>query len=247
MNFVSVSTYKNALSNVIYEHNGLENLVSPKWKELVPMITDDVLIDAHSSFKKYDKIFRYSDILGESRPLKTMKRIKIKAQTERADVPFKVNSDLCAVRFPTYDIYRIKHIMKELRQRVIDEEGIFVIRNNIEDENGVMTDIIQYAFAYIPSIGYVIEIQVGHPFAMYTFTIDSKIRDMRLEGKAVDDIVDLWDNGFYDFVKSSIMNYSACAKITIDDFINVYPKKECLRGDTELMGILARILFCNLL
>jgi hypothetical protein len=259
----SVATYKNALSNIIYEHNGLENLVSSKWKELVPLITDDVLIDAHSSYDKYETVFRYSDIKhyntkpetifwysdihGESRPLKTMKRIKIKAQTERADVPFKVNSDLCAVRFPTYDIYRIRHIMKEIRQRVIDEEGIFVIRNSIEDDNGVMKDIIQYAFAYIPSIGYVIEIQVGHPFAMYTFKIDSKIRDMKLDGKPVDDIVDLWDNGFYDFVKSSIMNYSTCAKMTIDDFINVYPKKEALRNDKDLMSIIQKILFCNLL
>jgi hypothetical protein len=247
MNFVSVSTYKNALSNVIYEHNGLENLVSPKWKDLVPMITDDVLIDAYNSYKKYETIFSGLNVYGTSRPLKTMKRIKIKAQTERADVPFKVNSDLCAVRFPTYDIYRIKHIMKELRQRVIDEEGIFVVRNSIEDDNGVMKDIIQYAFAYVPSIGYIIEIQVGHPFAMYTFTVDSKIRDMRLEGKPVDDIVDLWDNGFYDFVKLSIMNYSACAKITIDDFIKVYPMKEDLRKDTQLMSILQKILFCNLL
>jgi hypothetical protein len=242
-----MNAYKNTLSDIIYEHNGLDNLVSPKWKELVPLITDDVLIDAHNSYKKYETIFSDLNVYGTSRPLKTMKRIKIKSQTERADVPFKVNSDLCAVRFPTYDIYRIKHIMKELRQRVIDEEGTFVVRNSIEDDNGVMTDIIQYAFAYVPSVGYVIEIQVGHLFAMYTFTVDSRIRDMRLEGKSVDNIVDLWDNGFYDFVKLSIMNYSACAKMTIDDFINVYPKKEALRDDKELMSILQKILFCNIL
>lgn len=236
----SVAVYKTALSSIVYEHNGLDNVTSPQWKELVPKITDEVLLDAHNSYLKYEELF--SGLNGESRPLKTMKRINIKSQGTRDDVPFKVNSDLCAVRFPTYDIKNIKNIIEEIRQRVIDEEGIFQIRNSIEDADSNLIDIIQYAFAYVPSIGYIIEIQVGHPFAMYTFKVDSVIRDKRINGESLDGIVDLWDNGFYSFVKSIVLNKKNLMKITIDDFINIYPTKENMKNDNELMSILSKIL-----
>ena len=240
----SVALYKNTLSSIVYEHNGLTNLTSPQWKELVPKITNEVLLDAHNSYIKYEKLF--SGLNGESRPLKTMTRINIKSQGTRDDVPFKVNSDLCAVRFPTYDINKINKIMNEIRQRVIDEQGIFQIRNSIEDDNNNIIDIIHYAFAYVPSIGYIIEIQVGHPFAMYTFKVDSVIRDKRINGESLDGIVDLWDNGFYNFVKSIILNKINLMKITIDDFIRVYPSKEDIKQDNELMNILNKILVLTL-
>lgn len=240
----SVALYKDTLSSIVYEHNGLKNLTSPKWKELVPKITSEVLIDAHSSYVKYEQLF--NGLYGESRPLKTMKRINIKSQGTRDDVPFKVNSDLCAVRFPTYDIKSMKNIMKEIRQRVIDQEGIFEVRNSIEDSENNMIDIIQYAFAYVPSIGYIIEIQVGHPFAMYTFKIDSIIRDKRIDGEPLDGLVDLWDNGFYSFVKSVILNNNKCKNITMDDFTNVYPLKENIKNDVELINILNKILIISL-
>lgn len=236
----SVAVYKTALSSIVYEHNGLDNVTSPQWKELVPKITDEVLLDAHNSYKKYEQLFTGLD--GESRPLKTMKRINVKSQGTRDDVPFKVNSDLCAVRFPTYDINKIAKLMNEIRQRVIDQEGIFRIRNSITDADNNINDIIQYAFAYVPSIGYVIEIQVGHPFAMYTFKVDSVIRDKRIDGESLDGIVDLWDNGFYSFVKSIILNKKNCMNITIEDFIKVYPTKEYIKNDNELMKILSKIL-----
>lgn len=236
----SIDVYKQALNTIVYEHKGFENVPSPKWKELVSMITDEVLLDAHNSYKKYEQLF--NGLYGESRPLKTMKRIQIKSQGTRDDVPFKVNSDLCAVRFPTYDIKQISKIMNDLRERVIDEEGIFQIRNSIQDTNNNINDIIQYAFAYVPSIGYIIEIQVGHPFAMYTFKIDSIIRDKRINGQSLEGIVDLWDNGFYDFVKSIILNKKNCMNITIDDFIKAYPSKEDIKNDNELMNILHKIL-----
>ena len=234
----SVSLYKTTLASTIYQHNGLENFTSPVWKELVPLISNEVLTDAHNSYTQYEDLFH--GLHGVSRPLKTMKRVNIKSQSTREDVPFKVNSDLCAVQFRTYDINSIKHIMTKLQQRVIDEEGIFQIRNSIEDANNNFTDIIQYAFAYVPSIGYIIEIQVGHTFAMYTFKVDSSIRDKRIEGSSLEGIVDLWDNGFYGFVKSVILSIEM--NITMDDFINVYPLKEDIKNDVELMKIINKIL-----
>lgn len=237
----SVQIYKQALSKVIYEDNVFHgNYTSPAWKQLVPLITDDVLVDAHNSQKQYEKLLSGFDIV--SRPMKTMDRIKVKSQGTRDDVPFKVNSDLCAIQIPTYDIYKIRNIMKSISQIVMEEQGSFHIRNSIEDTNGNIQDIIQYAFVYVPSIGYIIEIQVGHPFAMYTFKVDSKIRDLRLTGGSTDGIVDLWDNGFYDFVKSSILNVSICRKMTMDDFVNVYPTKEEMKNDKELMAILHKVL-----
>ena len=234
----SVALYKKTLATIIDQHNGLENFTSPTWKELVPLISSEVLTDAHNSYRKYEDLFYGLDEV--SRPLKTMKRINIKSQSTRKDVPFKVNSDLCAVQFRTYDIKNIKSIMTELQRRIIAEEGIFQIRNSIEDANNNLTDIIQYAFAYVPSIGYIIEIQVGHPFAMLTFKIDSMIRDKRIEGSSLEGIVDLWDNGFYGFVTSAILNNDM--SITMDDFINVYPLKENIKDNVELMNILNRIL-----
>ena len=229
----SVDIYKVTLSKVIYEDDAFQDYTSLAWKQLVPLITNDILIDAHKSQERYKILFSGFDVL--SRPVKTMERIKIKSQGTRDDVPFKVNSDLCAIQIPTYDVYKIKHIMKDIRQIV-----------SIEDTNGVMLDIIQYAFAYIPSIGYMIEIQVGHPFAMYTFKIDSIIRDKRLAGGSTDGIVDLWDNGFYNFVKSVILNASIGGRTTIEDFVNMYPTKEEMKNDKELMKIIHSILMSNL-
>jgi len=241
----SIEVYKEILSKILYEDNVFHgNYTSPAWKQLVPLITDNVLVDAHKAQEQYKSMFSGFNVM--TRPMKTMDRIKIKSQGTRDDVPFKVNSDLCAIQIPTYDIYKIKNIMKDIRQIVMEETGLFHIRNSIEDTNGNIQDIIQYAFAYIPSIGYIIEIQVGHPFAMYTFKVDSKIRDLRLAGGSTDGIVDLWDNGFYDFVKSSILNVSICRKMTIDDFINVYPTKDEIRNDKELMTILQKILMFGL-
>jgi hypothetical protein len=240
----SVAIYKDALSKVIYQHNVFQEYTSPEWKTLVPMISEELLLDAHSSQKQYEDMLCGFDPIP--RPIKTMNRINIKSQGTRDDVPFKVNSDLCAVQIPTYDIYNIKHIMKDIRHIVLEEGGLFHIRNSIEDTNGNMQDIIQYAFAYLPSIGYIIEIQVGHPFAMYTFKVDSIIRDKRLEGSSTSDIVDLWDNGFYSFVKSVILNNNIGRKVTEDDFIQIYPTKEEFKNDTVLMNILHKILLCSL-
>jgi hypothetical protein len=235
--------YKKKLSSIIYDDNKFYDSNSTVWTELTPLITEEVLVDAHRSCKKYEEVFVGMGV--ESRPLKTMKRIEIKKQANRPDVPFKVNSDLCAVRLPTYDIASISSHMVEIRKRVLEEEGLFYLRNNIMDGQTV-TDIIQYAFVYIPRIGYIAEIQVGHPFAIYTFTIDSIIRDKRLEGVSLDGIVDLWDNGFYTFVKSFILNKcnnkNKLEVQSLEDFINMYPTKNRMLIDETLMKIIRYII-----
>ncbi len=80
------------------------------------------------------------------------------------------------------------------------------------------------------------EIQVGHPFAVYTFTVDSIIRDKRLEGASVEGIVDLWDNGFYSYIKSIILDKKK--PFVMADVIEMYPTKTEMLKDTHLMTIL---------
>lgn len=235
----SVHTYKQKLASIINDGQAFQDAESPLWVELVPLITKEVLYDAHTSCQSYAEVFNHSN--AKARPLKTIERIVVKSQGTRPDVPFKVNSDLCALRFETYDVHEIKHIMEELRKKVEGEQGFFYIRNSIEDENGNLKDIIQYAFAFIPHIGYIVELQVGHPFAMYTFTVDSIIRDKRLAGASLDGIVDLWDNGFYSYVKSLILNKHI--PFNIEDVTNVYPTKSEIVNDAQLRYILNTIAY----
>lgn len=233
----TVTPYKELLSSIVLEHKAFQDVNHTCWKDLVGLITSDVLADAHKASTEYVELFRGMNVVA--RPLKSMSRITVKAQGTRPDVPFKVNSDLCAIRVPTYNVSLIKPIMNELQKRVASFNGEFYIRNNIEDSEGNCTDIIQYAFAYIPIIGYIVEIQVGHPFAMYTFTVDSIIRDKRLQKEPLDGLVDFWDNDFYTYVKSAILN---CSDISMDDFVKKFPTGDQLYNDTELVEILQKLL-----
>lgn len=198
--------YKNTLADVCATSFG--DLVAKEWQSLVPLIDEHVLMDAHNAGTIYSELFSECGLTPIQRPLKTMERIAIKASVNRPDVPFKTNSDLCGFRFETTDVYHIKPIMRTIQEAVLNAGGMFFIRNSIESPTGKVTDIIQYAFAYVSDIGYIAEIQVGHPFAMYTFTRDSLLRDMRLAGQSTTGLVDLWDNDFYGTVKDKILNSS---------------------------------------
>jgi hypothetical protein len=195
--------YKEALTKVCSAHFG--DLNATAWETLVPLINEEVLQDAHQCAVLYKNIMTVPGTQLNMRPCKTMKRLLKKASIVRQGVPFKVNSDLCAVQLVTKDIHSIKSVMQTIEANVGKAGGLFFIRNSIEDDKGTLQDIIQYAFAYIPSIGYIVEIQVGHPFAMYTFKRDSIIRDMRDANESTQNIVDLWDNNLYSLIKAKIL------------------------------------------
>lgn len=195
--------YKEALAKVCQLHFG--DLNATAWNGLVPLISEEVLQNAHESAALYKNIITVPGTQLNMRPCKTMKRLLKKASIVRQGVPFKVNSDLCAVQLVTEDIHTIKSVMQTIEANVGKAGGVFFIRNSIEDDNGTLLDIIQYAFAYVPAIGYIVEIQVGHPFAMYTFKRDSLIRDMRDANESTEKIVDLWDNNLYGLIKAKIL------------------------------------------
>lgn len=195
--------YKTSLAEVCSAHFG--DLNASDWKTLVPLICEDVLKDAHDKAIMYHGLLTVPDFELIQRPCKRMTRIVKKASIPRVDIPFKVNSDLCAFQIPTTDLTNIDTIMETIEKNIKEAGGMFFIRNSIKNSDGNFADIIQFAFAYVPAIGYIAEIQVGHPFAMYTFKRDSLIRDMRDANLSTDNIVDLWDNDLYSRVKAKIL------------------------------------------
>lgn len=231
-----MEAYKSALASV---GDDFYNMNAPCWASLVSLITEEVLEDAHTSSNQYLDLFHSVGLKPTSRPMKRMARILVKASGTRPDVPFKVNSDLCAFQFKTETVVDISNIMKVIHDTVKKNNGMFFIRNSIQDPiTNDYTDIIQYAFVYIPKIGYIAEIQVGHPFVMYTFSRDSLLRDLRLAGQCTKGIVDLWDNDFYDAVKQYILGKSSK---TEDEIIKMWPGGTDVHMDNILKCILAKV------
>ena len=230
--------YKSTLMNVVGDN--FSDMTDPVWQTLTPLITTGVLEDAHASGQLYAAAFKQQGLTPILRPLKTIERVELKAKNTRPDVPFKVNSDLCAFRFETYSINEISSILQTVSDIVtVEHQGRFFIRNPIQDtSNNEFTDIIQYAFAYVPEFGYISEIQAGHPFAMYTFNRDSMLRDMRNASLSTDGIVDLWDNDFYDHVKNYILGKSTK---TIDELYKLWPGGETISMDDDLKFILSNL------
>lgn len=60
-------------------------------------------------------------------------------------------------------------------------------------------DIVQYVYLYFEDIGFIVELQIGHPLALYTFEMDSL---RRVGGSQVD----LWENDFYSTTKDYILS-----------------------------------------
>lgn len=173
------------------------------WLVAVDSLTQSVLDDAYS---KTDTLRQVLSKLGEitTRSCKTMKRVAEK-QTDCKNFPFKVVCDLTAVRV-SCPVEEIKTKLEILSDIVRDNEGFIFVRDPLFIDGGVYRDIIQYVYIYIPEIGYITEVQIGHPMAMLTFSLDSKKRSWissNKEGKYPG--IDLWHDGFYDKFKCYLL------------------------------------------
>ncbi len=185
-----MKSYKEQLAEVVAEI-GLD-INNDAWKTCNSLITQEVLDDAHSKVNEVQKLIGPA----ESRKCKTIERVKEKIENPPKFTPdFKINSDFLGFRINTDDINIIYGISNDLKKKIEAVGGVYKIRNDIKNGED-LTDIVLYSFGYIPSIGYLMEFQIGHPFAFYVFTQDSARRKNK-------DLPDLWD--LYSIVHDKIM------------------------------------------
>lgn len=173
----------------------------PIWSTMIPFVRYEFLHDAFSRITYLHSMFSDSGLELRSRhKAKDINRVVSKFKGTRADNSFKVLTDWIATRVPcpVNDIYptytRINKVVK-------NNGGVCHIKAHIVDDKKKMTDIVLFVYACVPKLGYVVEMQIGHPFAFVTFTLDSAKRDS--PDKAA--CVDLWDHDFYGLMKKKLL------------------------------------------
>ena len=215
-----MNDYTKLLSYMMPEQ--LYQLDNEAWSNLSALINESVLADAHSKVNEVKSCFQPLNLL--SRPMKKYSRVLVKqSEDKKYNKDFKVNCDFLAFRIGVDDPCNIQSVVDTVVSKTTDHKGWCFVRNN---EYG--PDIVRYVYAYIPSIGYMMEFQIGHPFAGYTFKQDSLIRDGH-------NVVDLWDNNFYVRMKDCILG-----KVTQEFDVSNELKK--LYGEKEVPFELKRIL-----
>lgn len=181
----------------IFRTIAFNKLNNTYWDILYKYITQDVLNDAYS--KQNVAINMFKPLLLIPRPCKQYDRIVQKnIETDTYHKSFKLNSDFMAFRINELNPTLIDTYIDYIIDVTTHNKGYAYVQNNIMD-NDKMIDIMQYVYVFIPSIGYIMEFQIGHPFSMYVLTNDSKIRNGDKE------IIDLRKNDFYSHVLLHIL------------------------------------------
>jgi len=230
------SDFKEALKRAALTQ--MHNPRADEWKALIPLITQNILTDAHQQSALAEALFSPTVGKLESRPLKTLDRVVCKMEASKEH--FKAVSDFIAFRVHC-EVEQIQTRLDAIMSVV--EIGSYCFTGSYASAASAArkryTDIVKYLYVYIPVIGYVVEFQVGHPFASYTFTVDSALRDDPACG-----LIDMWTDGAYDVVKKYIL------AVANRDFIQgnaPYNMWDCVvrihRGNVpaELKAILNRI------
>lgn len=203
-----ITQYKHRLSEIapiFMNPNGLSDI---KWKQLIDNVDQSVLDDAISKQKDVMKMLSSVNLIP--RLPKKMERINVK-KNQVNQMWFKVVSDFLAFRINT-NVTTIPSTIIDVQTQLFnnDRSARFYNKGSCYNDNKY-TDIVQYFYAYMPVIGHVVEFQVGHELAAYTFKIDSALRDDP-ECKEVD----LWTDGVYGILKNRILEdannqeYSMC-------------------------------------
>jgi hypothetical protein len=203
-------SYTNLLGSITSDI--FSDMKNPFYSTLTDHITQNVLDEAFKLSKLFMTDYAEThDYQLLARNCKTIERINTKKQRISPDIHFKVNSDFIAYRVNT-NVDDIPHKLHDLKEFFKKSDGLFFLRNELFFENdsfyflrdnSALTkykDIVAYAYAYHPKYKYIMEFQVGHPFAAYVFTRDSYLRD-HPDSK----LVDLWKNNFYTNVKQKLL------------------------------------------
>jgi hypothetical protein len=212
------------------------NWGNAEWKSLYEHITQDTLNDAFNTHNVLQKTFPELEMI--TRKCKSLKRVNKKMEEQN---PYKINyfkviSDFIAVRIHC-QVNQIKDKLDYITNIVNSYEGskIYIRGSSIDQPSGKYNDITQYAYVYMQEIGYIVEFQIGHEFAAYTFTTDSEIRDNPNCGE-----IDLWTDGFYNDVKKYILQDNNDL-ITKNDILQKAEKIHNNIIPTDLLSILNRL------
>lgn len=187
-----MTSYQKALLKII--SNGIDP-DDNSYDSLITLITQEELDNAYSQSYKVIDCLKLTDI-HSIRPAKKISRIKEKKPHYQPN--FKINSDFIGLRV-NHDTDQIMDYILKLDENVRKHNGHCYYRYNIDD-------IVAVIYIYLPTIGYIVEMQVGSPFCFYVFRNDSKLRDVKngvLETR-VKSPIDFWDHDFYSTIKSKI-------------------------------------------
>ncbi len=202
--------YKAVLEEIV-THTHLDDLDAPEWKNLFEHVSQDVLNDAFTHTESLIEMFKPLKL--EPRKCKKYERvIKKKTENKKYNKDFKINSDFLAFRIKVSEPHNIHAIIDKISQIIVSNNGFWHLRTQIHNEQKEPENIIQFIYGYIPEIGYIMEFQVGHPFSMYVFSVDSKMRDN--ENAPIENF---WKNDFYSEMKRSILRSEYCE---INGYVN---------------------------
>jgi len=179
----------------------------PEWEQLHANLNTAFLEDATSCMQQFSELCENHGIkLNELRPTtKSMERVKTKFEgmakyAESSGKPlnyFKVVSDFAAATVYS-PVHEIENTVARFQDLAKVSGGWCAVRGLGQDSYGYhkkgaeFKDIVQYLFVYLPEVGHVVEIQLGHPFARETFKRDSFLRENK-NNLAEDQLpVDLW-------------------------------------------------------
>jgi hypothetical protein len=202
-----VSRYLSLLSRVALQNIG--NPIHVSWNELLPLVTPNIPIAAHAKSELLTQLLWEIGITPIIRPVKSYERFLAKASIKRPDATFKALSDMLACRIIIQEPSKIMGTVNTIKDLVESAGGVCHLRNSIIDTNGTPIDIVAYLFVFLPNIGHIAELQIGHSFAAYTFEMDSLIRDQKTNA----DVFDFWitppeggSSCFYVEMRSKILN-----------------------------------------
>lgn len=241
-------TFKNSLKQTIQKNTlNASNWKADSWRLLIQYVNQDILNDA---FAQHDKLKNMFGSIGTIVPRKCKQMSRIGQKTdevrERGGEYFKVLSDFIAGRNHC-EITAIPDKIDKIREIVKNHNGTVYVRGESEerpygfcmDKDKKFTDITQYAYVYVGEIGYPVELQIGHEFASYTFTNDSALRDNPECGA-----VDLWKDGYYNMVKTYLLNKANGVPIVAGNKYDIWDRGFQLHNykvPDEFKGILERL------
>lgn len=205
-------SYTDALAKALSE-GALPHMEDPIWASLLSLVTPETLKEAHAhAYATLCERHGIYPALASNRDCKSYARVQKKATWSA----FKAQSDFAAVRLQHTNRTILQQQADDLRRSILDTPGgIFQLKPG--SDVSFMTDIVVFAYVWTPEIKYIMEIQIGHPFAGYTFAMDSRIRDY---GHVPGETIDLWNGNVYPTMRNEILhnwNYSDRLKAVFDN------------------------------